>query len=105
MNRKIVVVAICVLSLMVILLGCVGGGPSSGDVKEAVLNETVRRSSYNWVQEVEVIDIGRPYTIRSLIGDYTYWPVKVYLIAGARKQEKRVEVYKDEFGEWKAIVP
>jgi len=86
---------------MAMLLGCVGGGPSSGDVKEAVLRETTRRSFYDWVREVEIIDIGKPYTF----GAVKFWPTKVYLIGGERRQEKRVEVYKDEFGEWRAVVP
>ena len=105
MNRKIVVAAVCVLSLMVMLLGCVGGAPSSGNAKEAVLRSAESRSIYHWVREVEVIDIGRPYTVRSLLGDYTYWPAKVYLIGGERRHEVRVEVYKDEFGEWRAVLP
>jgi len=87
------------------LLGCLGGSPSSGDVKEAVLRSTASLNSYNWVQEVEVIDIGRPYTLRSLFGDYTYWPTKVYLIGGELRREARVEVYKNEVGEWRAGPP
>ena len=112
MNRGIVVVAICLLSLIVMPLGCDTGRPSDADIEEAVLKEIAGRTPiygieprYQWVQEVKVIDVGRPYTISTVIGDYTYWPVKVYLIGDERREESRVEIYKDEFGEWTAIVP
>jgi hypothetical protein len=36
-----------------------------------------------------------------MVGEYTYWPVKVYLIGDEHKQEEQVEVSLDEFGEWK----
>ncbi|MFC2032303.1 hypothetical protein ACFLUS_02905 [Chloroflexota bacterium] len=91
--------------MTVMLLGCVDGSPSNGDVKEAVLKSTLKYSKYNWVQEVEVIAIGRPYTLNSIVGEFKYYPVKVYLIGNERRQEGRVEVYQDEFGEWKAGLP
>jgi hypothetical protein len=112
MNRRVAIVAICLLSLSVMLLGCDTGRPSDADIQQAVLEEIAGRTpvygfepEWNWVQEVKVIDVGRPYTIRTIIGDYTYWPVKVYMIGDGRSEETRVEIYKDEFGEWKAIVP
>lgn len=110
MNRKIALVAICILSLIVMSLGC--DTPSEADIEQAVLEEIAGRSPvygieprYQWVEEVKVIDVGRPYTIRTVMGDYTYWPVKVYLIGDEREEETRVDVYRDEFGEWIAIVP
>lgn len=82
----------------------VGGTiPTSEDIEEAILKGIAESefTSYKWVREVEVIAIGRSYTISSMVGEYTYWPVKVYLIGDERKQEERVEVCLDEFGEWK----
>ena len=38
-----------------------------------------------------------------MVGEYTYWPVKVYLIDDERKQEERVEVSLDEFAELKVV--
>lgn len=77
--------------------------PTSEDIEEAILKGIAESefTSYKWVREVEVIAIGRSYTISSMVGEYTYWPVKVYLIGDERKQEERVEVCLDEFGEWK----
>lgn len=93
-------------------LGCDTGRPSDADIEGAVLNEIAGRAPiygfeprFSWVQEVHVIQVGTPYTIRTIIGDYTYWPVKVYMIGDGRSEETRVEIYKDEFGEWEAIVP
>jgi len=106
-----ILVAVCILSLMVNMLGCVIG-PSEADIEEAVLEEIAGRSSiygfeptWHWVQEVKVIQVGEPHTIRTIWGDYTYWPVKVYMIGDGRSEEVRVDIYKDEFGEWKAAVP
>jgi hypothetical protein len=77
--------------------------PTSEDIEEAILKGIAESefTSYKWVREVEVIAIGRSYTISSMVGEYTYWPVKVYLIGDERKQEERVEVSLDECGEWK----
>lgn len=73
MNRKIALVAICILSLIVMSLGC--DTPSEADIEQAVLKEIAGRSpvygiepNYKWVQEVKVIDIGRPFTISTIMG-------------------------------------
>ena len=114
-NRRIAISAICVLSLIIILQGCavdtasptnedVGWTiPTSEDIEEAILKGIAESefTRYKWVREVEVIAIGRSYTISSMVGEYTYWPVKVYLIGDEHKQEEQVEVSLDEFGEWK----
>lgn len=117
-RRKVVariLVAVCILSLMVSMLGCVSG-PSKADIEEAVLRTIAKRlkwceeffgaaymCEYYWVGQVEVIDIGRPYTYHSALGDFTYWPVKVYLIGDHPKEEIRIDVYNDEFGEWQVL--
>lgn len=105
MNQKLVLVAFCLLCVMVMSLGCDVGSPSDENIKEAILKRTASLSNYDWVREVEVLDVGRPYVIQSIMGDYKYWPTKVYLIGGGRTSEARVEVYKDEWGEWKAGPP
>ena len=106
MNGKVLVVTICLLSLIVVSVGCDTGKPSDADIEQTIFRQIARYAelgitSLNWVQEVEVIALGRPSTIRTIFGDYTYWPVKVYLIGGGRIEQQRVDFYKDEFGEWK----
>ncbi|MFC2059963.1 hypothetical protein ACFLTZ_02565 [Chloroflexota bacterium] len=39
-----------------------------------MLRSTVTSNIYYWVREVEVIDIGRPYTVSTLMGEFKYWP-------------------------------
>ena len=118
MNRRGVVVAICLVILIVVLIvvlpGRATGRPSSADVEEAVLEYIAGLKStaiigilppYQWVDRVEVIEYGTPYNVRTITGDYRYWPVRVYLIDDQGKEEKQVEVYGDEFGKWAAIMP
>lgn len=110
MNRRMALVAICILGLVTLSLGC--DTPSEADIEQAVLNQIARSEPflgfeppYKWVQEVRVVDIGKSYTINTVVGDYTYWPVKVRLIGDGREEETRVELYRDEFGEWISIGP
>jgi hypothetical protein len=76
------------------LLGCLGGGPSSGDVKEAVLREIAPRSTFHWVKEVDIIKIGKPYAF----GNVTFWPAKAYLIGGERRHEVQLKFIRTSSG-------
>lgn len=118
MNRRGIVVAICLVILVVVLIvvlpGRATGRPSNADVEEAVLKYIAELKStaiigilppYQWVERVEVIEYGTPYNVRTIIGDRRYWPVRVHLIGDQRKEETLVEVYGDESGKWAAIMP
>lgn len=113
MKLRIIVVVLLVLGLVVTATGC-DGKPSNSDVERAVLEYIAKLQPtpyfghpppYHWAERVEVIEYGRPYTIQTFMGDYTYWPVMVYLIGGQQRQKVRAEVYKDEFGKWVAFIP
>lgn len=106
MNRKIAVVAICLLSLIVMSPGCDTGRPSEADVEEAVLRDIAGQEVYDcqWVREVEIIKYGEPYTAYFLVREYEFWPVRVYFIGDQRREVREVHLYKDMFGEWRALL-
>ena len=105
LNRKIAVVAICLLSLIVMLPGCDTGRRSAADVEQAVLRDIAAGDyNYQWVTGVEVIKYGEPYMAYPFTPkEYRLWPVRVYLVGDQRREQKDVFLYKDDFGEWWAI--
>ena len=59
---------------------------------------------HEWVEKVEVIAYGEPYTVQTSEGKRTFWPVKVYLINGQHKEVKQVDLYRDEFRQWTVLL-
>jgi len=57
--------------------------------------------TYEWLEKVEVIRIGIPYTV-----DFPYtrkvWPIDVYLIGNQHREEIEGIICQDEFGDWQA---
>lgn len=102
-----------IVALAVILPGRVGR-PSEADVERAVLAHIgglVLPISpnlplpYEWVEKVEVIEYGEPYTVQTSEGKRTVWPVKVYLIDGQHKELKQVDLYyREEFRQWEVLL-
>lgn len=101
-----------IVALVVVLPGRVGR-PSEADVEEAVLAHigglTLPISPnlplpYQWIEKVEVITYGEPYTVQTSEGERTVWPIKVYLIDGQHKELKQVDLYRDEFRQWTVLL-
>jgi hypothetical protein len=87
--------------------------PSNQIIEAAVYNFVIQITNYpwnsspkyGWLEKVEVIRIGIPYTVNF---PYTrkIWPIDVYLVGNQHKEEAKGIIYQDEFGDWKAnIVP
>ncbi len=101
-----------IVALVVVLPGRVGR-PSEAAVEEAVLTHiggmTLPISPNlplpsQWLEKVEVITYGEPYTVQSSEGERTVWPIKVYLIDGQHKELKQVDLYRDEFRQWTVLL-
>ena len=106
MNIKIAVVAICLLSLIVMLPGCAIDRPTDADVEEAVLRDIAGEEVYDcqWVTDVGIITYYEPYTAYFLEREYKFWPVRVYFIGDQRREERKVHLYQDMSGEWRAVI-
>jgi hypothetical protein len=102
-----------IVALAVVLPGRVGR-PSEADVEHAIL-AYIRGVMlpispnlplpYEWVEGVEVIEYGEPYTVQDSEGERTVWPVKVYLIDGQNKELKQVDLYyRDEYRQWEVLL-
>lgn len=98
-------IVICLLSLIVVLPGCDIGRPSAADVEGAVLRDIASMYEYQWVSGVEIIKYGEPWKgyVLSPI-EYEFWPVRLYLVGDQRREEKDIFVYKDVFGDWRALL-
>jgi len=101
-----------IVALVVVLPGRVGR-PSEAAIEEAVLAHiggmTLPISPNlplpsQWLEKVEVITYGEPYTVQSSEGERTVWPIKVYLIDGQHKELKQVDLYRDEFRQWTVLL-
>jgi hypothetical protein len=101
-----------IVALAIVLPGRVGR-PSEADVEQAILAHVTLMLSispnlplpYEWVEKVEVIEYGEPYTVQNSEGKRTVWPVKVYLIDGQHKELKQVDLYyRDEFRQWEVLL-
>jgi len=55
--------------------------------------------AYEWLEKVEVIRIGIPYTV-SFPYTRKIWPIHVYLIGNERREEAEGIICQDEFGDW-----
>jgi len=105
LNSKIAVIAICLLSLTVMLAGCDTGKPSAADVQDAVLRDIASMYDYQWVKGVEITKYGEPFTGYMLAPiEYKFWPVRLYFVGNQRREEKDIFVYKDVFGDWRAFL-
>jgi hypothetical protein len=109
MKVFIVLLIVGLIVALVVVLPDRVGRPSEAAVEEAVRSHigglTLPLSPhlplpYQWVEKVEVIAYGEPYTIQTQEGNRTFWPVKVYLINGQHKEVKQVDLYRDEFRQW-----
>ena len=97
---------------LVIVLPERDGRPSEATVEEAVLAHIrgLVPISPNlpvpdqWVEKVEVIAYGEPYTVQTSEGERTVWPVRVYLIDGQHKELKQVDLYRDELRQWQVLL-
>jgi len=101
-----------IVALVVVLPGRVGR-PSEAAIEEAVLAHIggmMLPISPNlplpsqWVEKVEVIAYGEPYTVQTSEGEHAVWPIKVYLIDGQHKELKQVDLYRDEFRQWTVLL-
>lgn len=101
-----------IIALVVVLPGRVGR-PSEAAIEEAVLAHiggmTLPISPNlplpsQWVEKVEVIAYGEPYTVQTSEGERAVWPVKVYLIGGQHKELKQVDLYRGEFRQWTVLL-
>ena len=101
-----------IVALVVVLPGRVGR-PSEAAIEEAVLAHiggmTLPISPNlplpsQWVEKVEVIAYGEPYTVQTSEGERAVWPIKVYLIDGQHKELKQVDLYRDEFRQWTVLL-
>jgi len=87
--------------------------PSKATVKDAVLAHVGGSTPLispnlplpdQWVEEVEVISYGEPYTMQTSEGKRTVWPIMVYLIADQHKELKQVDLYRDESRQWQVLL-
>ena len=100
-----------IVALAVVLPGRVGR-PSQADVEQAILAHIGLMLSISpnlplpdqWVEKVEVIAYGEPYTVQTSEGERTVWPVKVYLMDGQHRELKQVDLYRNEFRQWKVLL-
>jgi hypothetical protein len=55
--------------------------------------------TYEWLEKVEVIRIGIPYTVNF---PYTrkIWPIDAYLLGNQHREEVEGIICQDEFGDW-----
>ena|GEM_PF-5219408 len=83
-------------------LPSLSGRPSQAAVEQAVLRYAATRANYGWVQHAEVVEYGRSYTVelRDFGLSRRFWPVKVCLRGQQREEVRRVDLYKDPFGQW-----
>ena len=110
-----VIIGLLIVGLVVALVVLLPGRddrPSEATVKETVLAHVGGSTPLispnlplpdQWVEEVEVISYGEPYTIQSSEGKRTVWPIMVYLIAGQHKEPKQVDLYRDESRQWQVL--
>jgi len=101
-----------IIALVVVLPGRVGR-PSEAAIEEAILAHIGGMPlpispnlplPYQWVEKVEVIAYGEPYTVQTSEGERAVWPIKVYLIDGQHKELKQVDLYRDEFRQWTVLL-
>ena len=113
MKVFIVLLIVGLIVALVVVLPDRVGRPSEAAVEEAVLTHmgglTLPPSPnlplpHEWVEKVEVIAYGEPYTVQTSEGKRTFWPVKVYLINGQHKEAKQVDLYRDEFRQWTVLL-
>jgi len=113
MKVFIVLLIVGLIVALVVVLPNRDGRPSEEAVEEAVLAHIGGLTppiSPNlplpdqWVEKVEVIAYGEPYTVQTSEGERTVWPIKVYLIDGQHKELKQVDLYRDEFRQWKVLL-
>lgn len=58
--------------------------------------------TYEWLEQVEVIRIGVPYSLSPPPYGRKIWPIEVYLIGGQHREERTGIIYQDHFGDWHA---
>jgi hypothetical protein len=113
MKVFIVLLIVGLIVALVVVLPERDGRPSEVAVEEAVLAHIGGLTPpispnlplpYQWVEKVEVIAYGEPYTVQTSEGERTVWSVKVYLIDGQHKELKQVDLYRDEFRQWKVLL-
>ena len=110
-----VIIGLLIVGLIVALVVLLPGRddrPSEATVRETVLAHVGGSTppiSPNlplpdqWIEEVEVISYGEPYTMQTSGGKRTVWPIMVYLIAGQHKEPKQVDLYRDESRQWQVL--
>jgi len=113
MKVFIVLLIVGLIIALVVVLPDRVGRPSEAAVEEAVLTHIGGMPlpispnlplPYQWVEKVEVIAYGEPYTVETSEEERTVWPIKVYLIDGQHKELKQVDLYRDEFRQWTVLL-
>jgi hypothetical protein len=113
MKVFIVLLIVGLIIALVVVLPERVGRPSEAAIEEAVLAHiggmTLPISPNlplpsQWVEKVEVIAYGEPYTVQTSEGERAVWPIKVYLIDGQHKELKQVDLYRDEFRQWTVLL-
>ena len=113
MKVFIVLLIVGLIVALVVVLPDRVGRPSEAAIEEAVLAHiggmTLPISPNlplpsQWVEKVEVIAYGEPYTVQTSEGERAVWPIKVYLIDGQHKELKQVDLYRDEFRQWTVLL-
>jgi len=112
MKVFIVLLIVGLIVALVVVLPERDGRPSEAAVQEAVLAHIGGLTPpispnlplpYQWVEKVEVIAYGESYPVQTSEGERTVWPIKVYLIDGQHKELRQVDLYRDEFRQWKVL--
>lgn len=110
-----IIIGLLIVGLIVALVVLLPGRndrPSEATVKETVLAHVGGSTPLispnlplpdQWVEAVEVISYGEPYTMQASEGKRTVWPIMVYLIAGQHKEPKQVDLYRDESRQWQIL--
>jgi len=113
MKVFIVLLIVGLIIALVVVLPERVGRPSEAAVAEAVLTHIGGLTPpispnlplpSQWVEKVEVIAYGEPYTVQTSEGERAVWPIKVYLIDGQHKELKQVDLYRDEFRQWTVLL-
>ena len=110
-----IIIGLLIVGLIVALVVLLPGRndrPSEATVKEVVIANVGGSTPLispnlplpdQWVEEVEVVSYGEPYTMQTSEGDRTVWPIMVYLITGQSRELRQVDLYRDESHQWQVL--
>jgi inner membrane protein involved in colicin E2 resistance len=111
-----VIIGLLVAGLIITLVVLLPGRddrPSDATVKQTVLTHVGGSTPLvspnlplpeQWVEEVEVISHGEPYTTQISELERTVWPITVHLTADQHKELKQVDLYRDESRQWQLLL-